>query len=525
MSDDPRAPGTWLARALVWTAAFVVLVYVTLYCIVMARGFGNGAFEFFYVFVHPSRFPIHVQGNDLLVGPATILRLLVPIPTTIIAVSANLFGPGVGGMAIAAGTMAAVGLLGGAVLLELGLARGLRPGLAVLPALAFTLNVFLMDRYARDFIGSGIGYLLGAWALHGNRQLAWAWCLPLIAGAHPLAGVGALVWVGLWYRTRPQESRISAGLLLPIGLAAAMFATSVVTGLVLSRYAAAQFMRSAASGMQQPTVIALLEQALIHCLSALTKVLILFGTFGLLPFFSRSWLWLCAVDILYFVVRGGPDHGVLPCTVAVLALATLDAMTAVPSGPVLAPNVGPRSSAPSRRTRVIMLVVGAVVVSLFEASRNDSVQLAIPSGADGEVGAVTSMIDEIQPLPRRRCQANSQFAPVLDSRCDATTFAVRFPFDLMDGHFHESADTDLHDPDFYLVDLRGITEPEERECLVVQAIADQVVAGRYGLLRHEGSVVLLSRRPQPASPDPEAVRLFDDARCAAAPETRPWSRG
>ncbi len=214
----------------------------------------------------------------------------------------------------------ALNLAGAPLLYAAARRSGLRDRASTLVALAYLLSPFLADKIGWDVIGYMGTPLIGAWwALQAGRPglavVAWL----VAAGGHPFCLWGIAFWaVAEWIHAersgRPSTALRLAALWFP--LQAALNVANIFLMPVLAPHSMAGYMRQHVSGERFRL------DAMGGHLLALAGFL---AGFLFLPLARARWLLVAFADLLYYAGTG-LQHGLVPATTGLMALASVEAL-------------------------------------------------------------------------------------------------------------------------------------------------------------------------------------------------------
>jgi hypothetical protein len=427
--------------------------------------------------------------------PAWLANLLVAHGYWLVygLLSPDYLGAGVNAMYWTGLATLAANLAGVPVLYALGVRRGLSPALALLPAVAYALCYPMLEKAAWDLLwpGATLVFLAAYGATSGRRALFWI-SIFLALGTHPLSAAPIAAWV--WgCRVAPRRwhcafipSRAGVALVTVALVERVAFAAWVFAGPRFGSWISLE-----AARISSFRDIPIAEYAAWTANNA-SWIVLLFATFGFLSLRSRSYAPLVIADVLYYVTgrigkRSSIDHGELPVTMGLLALAAVDALAAKDPG--------------ERRPYVAWVAAGIALGWLAGLSSPHSRIDALLPPPQPLTARAPLVHEAIASVPEGvACATHSSFAPLLETRCRVTSFAARFP--AAEGKRYSRRSPLLTPPDAYLIDLGRIAgqpaspgfsriQALDGGCLVVSAVLEEVRAGRCGTAWERDGVVVL----------------------------------
>lgn len=321
------------------------------------------------------------------------------------------------GVAITRSVVATLNLAGAPLLYLLARRRGPGPGTALLLALLYLGNPFLLDKVSWDITGCQGTFLIAAsLALASSRP---RWAIPawiLAAGGHPVTTFGTTLWALLEARRRyqtevradPRPFVLGAGLLMVLSL---LFFLDLFLPPLVDRYTVVSL--SFAVKAQGPGLLSRLPEHLASLLGIL-------ASFALLPLAAPNWLMLAGADGLYYLVLG-PDHGSLPGTMGFLALASVEGARRIQAFRTrTTPGPFTRRIAPSGDLRPMGAAVAGMLLllaNLHGDSRNQIRRLVHPPRWDGawvpEAAALARTIPDTLDL----CIVQVPLLPLVEGHC------------------------------------------------------------------------------------------------------------
>jgi len=320
------------------------------------------------------------------------------------------------GVALTRSFVAFMNLAGGPLLYLLGRRRGLPPGTSLLVAMLYLGNPFLLDKVSWDILGCQGTFLIAAGlALASSRPwLAFpAWLLA--AGGHPVSTFGATLWALREVHARrgdPVAARrpylVAAGVLALLSL---LFFLDLFLPPLLDRYSGFSLTFALKVGGPGP-----LQALPTHLLSLLGFL----ASFGFLPLAAPGWLLPAIPDGLYYLVLG-TNHGSLPGTTGLLALASVEGMRRLQDA-MSRPGARARLRwlAPSGDLRPMAAAVAGMLLlaaNLHGDPRNHLRRLLHPPRWDGawvpEAEALARSLPETPDL----CVVQVPLLPLVQGRC------------------------------------------------------------------------------------------------------------
>jgi hypothetical protein len=311
--------------------------------------------------------------------------------------------------------------LAGAPLLFLAARRaGMRAWPAALVALLYLFNPALLWRISWDLCGWQGTMLIGAYLCLQRGRHGAAWLLWIIAaGGHPFATWGVTLWCAFEWLLSVRAGRESRTLRIAtlwfVAHAGALFFMIFILPLFGSSF----------SGEIRAGMVSTLAQGDFLVRHAL-QILWLLGTFWLLPLRRLRWSVFMIADVLYYLVAG-IDHGLIPSTVGMLSIATLEGCCwprRVPSTPSAGPGVTPRltrrwlaAPAPIRGGAMALAVGLVLATNLAWHERNHLRRFALGRSWDGDWIADARALATKAPRGLEVCVVQAPLFPILDGAC------------------------------------------------------------------------------------------------------------
>lgn len=300
----------------------------------------------------------------------------------------------------------------GAPLLFAGARRaGLRARPAAFVALAYLLSPLMTWKISWDIIGFSGSMLAAAYLAFQARRTGLAvLALFVAAGSHPFALWAVTWWTLVEWRSSAPEGRARRILRVAFAGFALQSAWAVFVLFVaphlwsgsLAGYMEGHVAEGRFFASRFPLHLALVAGLLVSFLG--------------LPLVRARWLWLVAADGLYYLGTG-TNHGLVPSTTGLLAIASIEALRSVQVGAV--PASLRRMLAPRRVTVAAGLtcLAGLAAVDVFGSQEHQYRHGLFPPDWDGAWIADAEGLAARVPAGVDLCLVQPVVFPVFDERC------------------------------------------------------------------------------------------------------------